>query len=193
MVGGRVLVDSFDEGVIEEQDDGSWIVYQDEFDGIKPEGLLGDVVAGITLVDDELVFDPRDTGLEVIARIAPGDQPASSTLTAFVDTEAPPAPGQLAAINLLTFAIDGPEDILIPAGEVAPSLTETTVAGTPAHQYTILANEEGPVTMTAWSPAEGYGAFLVTWGLSPTEAADYAAALEPVDGATWATTLDQLG
>lgn len=202
-VAGRLLFDSYDEGVAEQLDDGSWIVYQDEFESpFHTEDVLSEVVAGTSFVDGELVFDgtigsggndgPDTDALEVIARLAPGTERATSTLTILPTlTDEPPA-GTPGGLTLTTFSIERPEQVLVEGSELAPSLTETMVGDRPAHRYDLIGPDQSSITFLTWSPFDDYGASLVLWGMTGSQATDYAASLVPVDGATWVETLTEL-
>ena len=186
-VAGRELFDSFDEGVAERLDDGSWIVYQAEFG----EPRLEAAVAGTSLVDGELVFDGTGTDLEVIARIPAGVERARSVISYQPAPRQRPAElGPLEGFLLITASADDPGEALVYAGDLTPSLSPITVAGRPAHQYTALAPGSDSVTITAWSPIDGHVAVLMAWGLSAGEASDYAASLEGVEGETWRAALE---
>lgn len=196
-IADRILYEVRGEGVGARQPDGSWIVFQDEFiaadDRVR---LLAGVVAGTSLVDGQLVFTPGDRGLDVVSRAAAGIERPTSTLSLFPESSETPADEptgpDVGGLTLLTSAITDPSQILFPAGVVSPTLTETVIQGRPAFQHTLELPNEGPVTVTTWSPVDGYGATLFLWGASAQEAADYAASLLPVDGEAWAEALAQL-
>ncbi|MEL6981946.1 MAG: hypothetical protein AAFO29_05945, partial [Actinomycetota bacterium] len=154
--------------------------------------VLSDVVAGTSFVDGELTFDGT-AGLDVIARLAPGTEPAASTLTLLPGLDGATPDGVPGGLALTTFSIESPEQALVEAGELTPSLTETMVGDRPAHQYSVVVPGQESVAIIAWSPADGYGAYLAVWGLTAAEATEYAASLVPVDGTTWAETLAELG
>ncbi len=157
-VAGRTLMESYDEGVVERLSDGSFLVYQTEFGDPRLEEL----VAGTTVVDDRLSFEPAESDLEEVARVDGLGEVAASTLTHEpTDEPADDVEGDVPPFRLMTVTADDPTEAIAWAADfMFPSLRSITVNGRPGWVDT-QGLPFGRVSIVAWSPVDGYVSVLI--------------------------------
>ena len=189
MVGDRKLFDSFDEGVGEQLDDDTWIIYQTEFDDPQLERLVGST----GILDGELSFTDPEGVLDVVAFVADVKGSLNTTVSSFPDTNEPPGPGgPVLGFVMITSDAKTPEEALYYATSLAArDLQEVVVEDT--GQVLHIGHASFGLSLVAWSPAEGKAAAAMVIGGDEQTVVDFITGMRIVDADTWEAELSGQG
>ena len=185
LIAGRQFFDSFDEGVVEQLDDGTNIIYQIEF----TDARLERAVAATSVIDGELVFEDPEGVLETVSSIGAGNANPDFTLASFPEgADAPPLDGPVVGFMLTgKEAADPSEAIYLASSFGATDLQETPVDGT---GETLLIGRPAPgISVVAWAPAPGHVAAALVMGGDDDAVIDFITTIRIVDEETWLAEL----
>ena len=180
-IAGRTILNSHDEGVVEQVDGQRWIVYQTEFDDQKLEQL----VQGTSVEGDRLIFS-SDGPFEELARQESID-PATVT-TVFGEVT---AGEQTVTVALQTMSAAGAELPLISVlSWWTPTVEQIEIGGRPAYISTMDEPGEGAggpgvITTIGWQPSEFHTAAALFAGVSADEAIAIVEGMLSVDADSW--------
>jgi hypothetical protein len=185
MVADRELFDSYDEGVGEQLDDDTWIIYQTEFDDPQLERLI----RSTSIVDGQLSFTDPEGVLDVVAFVPDVQGSLNTTVSSFPDTDEAPDPGGPVLGYVMTTAdVDSPEEALYYATSLAaPDLHEVIVEETGEVIY--ISRPGFGISLVAWTPAQGKAAAAMVMGGDEQAIIEFVTGMRIVDADTWQAEL----
>lgn len=181
-IAGRTILNSHDEGVVEQVDDQRWVVYQTEFGDPK----LAALVAATSVDGDRLIFS-SDGPYKELARQESVDLSTITTTIAEVRSG-----DRTLTVALQTKSATGAELALL--GSLSwwtPGVERIEIGGRPAYIANMevpaeaAAGGEGSMAIIGWQPSEFHTAAILISGVDADEGINIVEGMFSVDADSW--------